>query len=111
MLCRKAVFTNNVNVRKYLDEIADEKVNKLVQRSPYKKLDIRSRPVNFKNSYKNLDVGSSSRSHETIRDLDFSSSTGSAAALDASDLPPFEKNFYKLHPDTEDFPDVSQTDM
>ena len=105
---RKIASTNDASVRRYLDEIGDDIKPK--QRSPYNNLDIRSRLAGSKNSYQNLEIGPLNRSHKTIRDLDFSSSSSSPPPTsDPSQLPAFEKNFYKLHPDTESFPDVSKT--
>ena len=111
VICRKAVSTNNVT--NYLDEIVDEKANKPVQKTLYKKLDFRSRRIDDKNSYQDLEFSKFSRSPNprAIRNLEISSESSSPATLDPSQLPPFEKNFYKLHPYTEEFPDVSSSNF
>ena len=90
-----------------MDETADD--NKPKRRSPYNKLDIESRPVVNKNSYQNLEIGPLNKSHKPLRDLDFSSSSSSPSMSEPAELATFEKNFYKLHPDTESFPDVSKS--
>ena len=103
LYCRKAVSTDNV--RSYLDQVVNEKDDKPAQRTSYKKLDFRDR----RNNYKSLEFGDFSRSPaRPIRNLEIPSENVSpVAVLDPSQLEPFEKNFYKLHPDTKDFPDVS----
>ena len=105
--CRKAVSTDNV--RSYFDQIVNEKDDKPVQKTSYKKLDFRDRRNNYKDSYKSLEFGDFSRGPaRPIRNLEIPSERISpVAVLDPSQLEPFEKNFYKLHPDTKDFPDVS----
>ena len=95
------------NIRSYLDEIVNEKANKPVQKTLYKRLDFRSRPSNDKSSYQDLEFSKFSRNTGAIRNLEISSEISSPATVDSSQLPSFEKNFYKLHPDTENFPDVS----
>lgn len=106
---RKAASTDNIITRRYLDQTPAEDFIKQRRRPrPYIKLDTRNTAINNRNSYQNLEIGSPNRSHEPIKDLDFSSGTSSNATLDPAELPPFTKNFYKLHPETEAFPDVSQ---
>ena len=75
-----------------------------MQKTLYKRLDFRSRRSN---DYQDLEFSKFNRNTGAIRNLEISSEISTPATLDPSQLPSFEKNFYKLHPDTEDFPDVS----
>ena len=90
-----------------MDEIVNEKANKPVQKNLYKKLDFKSRRINDNKSYQDLEFSTFRRSPGALRNLEISSESSSPATMDPSQLSPFEKNFYKLHPDTQDFPDVS----
>lgn len=114
ILCRKAVYTNDVSVRRYLDETSAENVKKPMQKISYEKLDLGSRPISNKDSYQSLQFDHSNNGSpgRPIKSFDFSSeSNSSVATLEPSQLPPFEKNFYKLHLDTKNFSDVSKTHL
>jgi len=94
-----------------LDKIAEENVKKPLRKTSYEKLDLRNRPIiNSRNSYQSLEFGQTSGRTEATRNFEFSLGGNPPTALsEPSQPPPFEKNFYKLHPDTKDFSDVSQT--
>jgi len=59
-------------------------------------------PFNRSNFYKNIDFGNSQ-----VPATRWEPVVGNSMKVDTFKLPPFEKNFYQLHPDTKKFTDVS----